>query len=94
MGPARSGIRLRDLAAVKLTTADPVTLTRLDGQPAVGLVVYKDAGANTVTVTRALYDVVGELVAEFPEIQVAVVAAQAEFVTDALSNLGQEIIVV
>jgi HAE1 family hydrophobic/amphiphilic exporter-1 len=92
VGPSRSGIRLQDLATVRLTTADPVTLTRLDGKAAVGLVVYKDAGSNTVTVTRALYEVVGELVQEFPNIQVAVVAAQAEFVTDALSNLGQEIL--
>lgn len=93
VGPARAGIRLRDLATVRLTTADPVTLTRLDSGPAVGLVVYKDAGANTVTVTRALYDVVAQLTAEFPDVRIEVVAAQAEFVTDALANLGQEILV-
>ncbi len=93
VGPARAGIRLRDLATVRLTTADPVTLTRLDSGPAVGLVVYKDAGANTVTVTRALYEVVAQLTAEFPEVRIEVVAAQAEFVTDALANLGQEILV-
>jgi hydrophobic/amphiphilic exporter-1 (mainly G- bacteria), HAE1 family len=33
--------------------AEPQTLTRLDGGAAVGLVVYKDAGSNTVAVTRA-----------------------------------------
>ncbi len=93
VGPARAGIRLRDLATVRLTTADPVTLTRLDSGPAVGLVVYKDAGANTVTVTRALYEVVAQLTAEFPDVRIEVVAAQAEFVTDALANLGQEILV-
>ncbi|MEK6598215.1 MAG: efflux RND transporter permease subunit, partial [Gemmatimonadota bacterium] len=93
VGPARAGIRLRDLATVRLTSADPVTLTRLDSGPAVGLVVYKDAGANTVTVTRALYEVVAQLTAEFPEVRIEVVAAQAEFVTDALANLGQEILV-
>lgn len=92
VGPARAGIRLRDLATVRLTTADPVTLTRLDGTSAVGLVVYKDAGANTVTVTRALYGVVDQLIEEFPDVRIEVVAAQAEFVTDALANLGQEII--
>lgn len=93
VGPARSGIRLADLATVRLTNADPVTLTRLDGQAAVGLVVYKDAGSNTVTVTRSVYQVVAALQQEFPDITIRVVAAQAEFVTDALSNLGQEILV-
>jgi HAE1 family hydrophobic/amphiphilic exporter-1 len=92
VGPAGAGIRLRDVATVRRTIADPVTLTRLDGGAAVGLVVYKDAGSNTVTVTRDLYEVVDQLTAEFPDIRIRVVAAQAEFVTDALSNLGQEIV--
>ncbi len=92
IGPAGAGIRLRDLATVRLTMADPVTLTRLDGESAVGLVVYKDAGSNTVTVTRDLYRVVADLTTEFPDIQIRVVAAQARFVTDALANLAQEII--
>src|SRR5262245_10350718 len=45
VGPVKSGIRLRDIGAVTLATADPKTITLLDGKPAVGLVVYKDAGA-------------------------------------------------
>lgn len=92
VGPAGAGIRLRDVASVRRTIADPVSLTRLDGGAAVGLVVYKDAGSNTVTVTRALYGVVDQLRDEFPDIRVRVVAAQAQFVTDALTNLGQEIV--
>jgi HAE1 family hydrophobic/amphiphilic exporter-1 len=92
VGQAGAGIRLRDVATVRRTIADPLTLTRLDGGTAVGLVVYKDAGSNTVTVTRDLYHVVAQLSSEFPDIQIRVVAAQAEFVTDALSNLGQEIV--
>jgi HAE1 family hydrophobic/amphiphilic exporter-1 len=91
VGPPGSGIKLRDLATVVVTTADPVTLTRLDGEPAVGLVVYKDAGSNTVKVTKELGKVVEQLRTEFPGITLTVVAEQADFVVDALSNLGQEI---
>ncbi len=93
LGPAGSGITLADIATVTLGTAEPETLTRLDGAPAVGLVVYKDAGANTVAVTRGIYRSIGVLSDEFPDIQLSVVAAQAEFVTDALANLAREIIV-
>lgn len=92
VGPSRSGITLADIGKVSLTTADPRTLTRLDGAPAAGLVVYKDAGANTVAVTREMYRTIDLLRQEFPDVKIRVVAAQAEFVTDALSNLGQEII--
>jgi HAE1 family hydrophobic/amphiphilic exporter-1 len=92
VGPSGSGIKLRDLSTVVITTADPLTLTRLDGEPAVGLVVYKDAGSNTVSVTKELEKVVEQLRTEFPGITLTVVAEQADFVVDALSNLGQEII--
>jgi HAE1 family hydrophobic/amphiphilic exporter-1 len=92
VGPSGSGIKLRDLSTVVITTADPVTLTRLDGEPAVGLVVYKDAGSNTVSVTKELEKVVEQLRTEFPGITLTVVAEQADFVVDALSNLGQEIV--
>jgi HAE1 family hydrophobic/amphiphilic exporter-1 len=92
VGPPGSGIKLRDLSTVVVTTADPVTLTRLDGEPAVGLVVYKDAGSNTVSVTKELEKVVEQLRTEFPGITLTVVAEQADFVVDALSNLGQEIV--
>ena len=92
IGPATAGIRVRDVATISVTTADPKTLTRLDGKRAVGLVVYKDAGSNTVAVTRELRTTVENLTTEFPAISLTIVAAQADFVVDALSNLGQEIL--
>jgi hydrophobic/amphiphilic exporter-1 (mainly G- bacteria), HAE1 family len=92
IGPVGSGLTLRDVGTVSLALADPRTLTRLEGAPAVGLVVYKDAGANTVAVTSTLRETLTQLRTEFPGVQVTTVAAQADFVVDALSNLGQEII--
>lgn len=93
IGPVGSGIRVKDVATISVTTADPKTLTRLDGKRAVGLVVYKDAGANTVAVTRDLRETIDALAKEFPAVTLTMVAAQADFVVDALSNLGQEILV-
>jgi HAE1 family hydrophobic/amphiphilic exporter-1 len=92
VGPAGRGVTLRDLATVTTRLAEPVTVTRLDGREAIGLVVYKDAGSNTVTVTNRMMKAVESLEAEFPAVELTVVAAQAEFVVDALSNLGQEIV--
>ena len=92
IGPVNANYRLRDIATITSTVADPRTLTRLDGEGAVGLVVYKDAGANTVSVTSNLREVIAQLEGEFPGIRMHMVAAQADFVVDALSNLGQEIV--
>ncbi len=91
VGPVSANLRLRDLATITSTIAEPRTLTRLDGGAAVGLVVYKDAGSNTVAVTQRMQEVVGLLQSEFPDIRMHIVAAQADFVVAALSNLGQEI---
>jgi HAE1 family hydrophobic/amphiphilic exporter-1 len=92
VGPASANLRLRDIATVTSTLAEPRTSTRLDGGGAVGLVVYKDAGSNTVKVTDDMRGVIEQLQTEFPDIRMHVVAAQADFVVDALSNLGQEIV--
>ncbi len=92
VGPAGSTVSLRDLATVTTRLAEPVTITRLDGREAIGLVVYKDAGSNTVSVTGRMMDAIEALETEFPSVELTVVAAQADFVVDALSNLGQEIV--
>ena len=92
VGRVGAGITLRDVGTVSLGLADPQTLTRLDGTSAIGLVVYKDAGSNTVAVTRRMTDAIAQLEKEFPGVAMTVVAAQADFVVDALSNLGQEIV--
>ena len=92
IGPVGASYRLRDVAAIRVTTEEPKTLTQLDGKGAVGLVVYKDAGANTVAATRRLTESIAQLQEEFPALHMTLVAAQADFVVDALSNLGQEIV--
>jgi HAE1 family hydrophobic/amphiphilic exporter-1 len=74
-------------------SADPRTVVRLDGKPAIGLVVYKDAGSNTVAVTAELQKTLTLLAKQFPDVRVRIVAAQAKFVSAALSNLWQEIVV-
>ncbi|MEN9507465.1 MAG: hypothetical protein RLZZ621_28 [Gemmatimonadota bacterium] len=92
IGPPDRHLRLRDVGTAELTLAEPDTRTQLDGAEAIGLVVYKDAGANTVTVTRRITEQMAQLATEYPGVAQSVVAAQADFVVDALSNLGQEIV--
>ena len=91
-GRTGGAVRLRDIGTVTLALAEPRTLTRLDGAPGIGLVIYKDAGANTVAVTRDLEAAIAQLGEEFPAFRLRLVAAQARFVNDALGNLTQEIV--
>ncbi|MEO8478764.1 MAG: efflux RND transporter permease subunit [Gemmatimonadota bacterium] len=93
IGAAGSGLKLGDIATVTPASADPRTIVQLDGKAAVGLVVYKEAGSNTVSVTKDLKVVLDQLREEFPEVTIRLVAAQAQFVQDALGNLSQEILI-
>ncbi|MFN7529995.1 MAG: efflux RND transporter permease subunit [Gemmatimonas sp.] len=92
IGPPERRLLLRDVGTVQLALAEPDTRTRLDGTDAIGLVVYKDAGSNPVAVTKRLTTQIAQLEQEYPGLALTVVAAQADFVVDALSNLGQEIV--
>ena len=47
-------VLLSDVADVELVTAPASSVTRFDGQPALGLAVYKAQGANTVQVAEAV----------------------------------------
>jgi HAE1 family hydrophobic/amphiphilic exporter-1 len=93
IGPTGRQMRLADIATVTPASADPRTIVHLDGGAAVGLVVYKDGGSNTVTVTRELERTLDALREQFPDVKIRLVAAQAKFVEDALSNLSQEILI-
>ncbi len=85
-------VRLRDVATVADGFADRQSISRYDGAEAVGLLVYKDAGANTVTVARQVREVLGQLAKEYPAVRVDVAYSQAGFIADSISNVVQSLV--
>lgn len=59
-----SPARLDDVATIRLGHAEPTSLYRVDGEPSVGLLVFKEEGANLVALGRALRERMGELEAD------------------------------
>ena len=82
-----SPIRLRDVAAVRDTIAELETIARYNGQVAIGLQIYKEAGTNTVRVANRVLDTLDELAAEFPDVTIEVASSQASFIRNAISNV-------
>jgi hydrophobic/amphiphilic exporter-1 (mainly G- bacteria), HAE1 family len=83
------GLRLSDIAEVRLQPQRQDVGRRLDGRPAVGLDIYREQSANLVNAAR---NVLAELeeVKKSPElsgIQVLVFDNQAENVTDSIKEL-------
>jgi hydrophobic/amphiphilic exporter-1 (mainly G- bacteria), HAE1 family len=54
-------IVLADIAKIELTTANPTSFTRLNGENAVGLTIYKTQEANTLAVTDGVKKLLPEL---------------------------------
>jgi HAE1 family hydrophobic/amphiphilic exporter-1 len=85
------GTRLSDIADIQLKPARINYGRRLDGQPAVGLDIYKERSANLVEVARRVLDEVNTI-AEDPSlegVQVLVVEDQGEAVTGSLLELAE-----
>ncbi|MCG6957024.1 MAG: efflux RND transporter permease subunit [Gemmatimonadetes bacterium] len=85
-------VRLRDVGRVVDGFAEREDIARYDGKEAVGLLVYKEAGANTVTVARTVNDVLKQLSNEYPAIGVDVAYSQAGFISDSISNVVQSLV--
>jgi HAE1 family hydrophobic/amphiphilic exporter-1 len=86
-------VRLSDVARIFEGEADRETVARYNGAPAIGLLVYKEAGSNTVRVADQVADVLAQLREEFPEVGIEVASSQATFIAEAISNVVQALLV-
>jgi HAE1 family hydrophobic/amphiphilic exporter-1 len=94
-GGAREGvrlIRLRDVGRVVDGFAERDEIARYGGVEAVGLLVFKESGANTVTVAEDVEQVIEQLAGEYPAIRVDVAYSQAGFISDSISNVVQALV--
>ena len=90
----RSGtaVRLRDIAEVSDGFAEEETAASFNGEPAIGLQVYKESGANTVRVAGRVAKVLGELRDEFQSLRFEIATNQAAFIRDAIANVVQALL--
>ncbi|HSG49840.1 MAG TPA: efflux RND transporter permease subunit, partial [Longimicrobiales bacterium] len=94
-GASRGGvtvIRLRDVARVVDGFAERETIARYAGHESVGILVFKESGANTVRVSEAVQEVTQQLMVEYPAMTIDVADDQAEFIADSISNVVQALI--
>lgn len=92
--PTGAQVALRDLAEVQDTYADITQITRLNGNPSVGLSVQKEAQANTVEVARRVRAEIERIEAELgPGYRVLTVFDQAEFIELSLQQLTENALI-
>jgi HAE1 family hydrophobic/amphiphilic exporter-1 len=90
--PVSGEILLRDVARITDGFQERESVARYNGQEAVGLLVFKGAEANTVRVAEQVEEVMAQLRREYPEVELQVAMSQAGFISDALANVVQEVL--
>ena len=80
-------IRLGDVARVYEADRQITHLVRVDGREGVSLAVYKEAGANTVDVSRRLREALEPLAEDLPGIEVKVIVDQARVVESSIREV-------
>jgi len=90
--PIPGVVELKDLATVIDTSAERQDFTRLDGENSVGLVIQKQADANTVSVADGANKEIKKLKKELPpDINISVSRDNSLFIRDSLNDVTKNI---
>lgn len=90
--PSGAVARLKDVAEVVDGVAEQTRLSRVNGQPALAVLVHKQSAANTVQVARDIKKALEELKASVPpDFKFKVVMDQSQFIEDSINNVVRKI---
>ncbi|MGW8265284.1 MAG: efflux RND transporter permease subunit, partial [Longimicrobiales bacterium] len=85
-------VRLSDIGRVVDGFAERESIARYNGHESVGILVFKESGANTVQVADAVQETLDQLREEYPDYQLDVASSQAGFIADSISNVVQALV--
>ena len=85
-------IRVGDVAVVKDTTKDREAMATVNNKQAIGLLVYKEAGANTIEATKLAKGLLEELRESNSDFAITLAFEEAEFIEQALNNVWVSLI--
>lgn len=80
-------VSMRDLGNVLMSDADITNLVRVNGVEGVGVSIYKEAGANTVSVSETVREALGPLIEDLPGVDYTIVSDEAGVVQQAIGEV-------
>lgn len=86
-------VTLGDVATVKDSHTEPRLYTRLNGEPAAGIIITKQSGANTVAVAEAVFEKLEMVKKLYPELKFGLAYDQSQFIRASVSNLRDAAII-
>jgi len=85
-------IELKDVAQIHDSISERTGMIRLNGEESIGVLVRKEAGANTVQVTHRTRDALKAIKKENPQVEIVVVSEQAKYIENVMSAVWKAII--
>ena len=86
-------VRIKDLGSVIDGEIEPRTISRLDGNSAVSLLIRKQSGTNTVQVVEKIKERLNEIKTSLPQdIQIQIVRDQSRFIKRAISEVNTHLV--
>ncbi len=85
-------VTIGDVALVEDGFKDRESIARYNGEESVGLLLFKESGANTVRVADRVNETLDQLRERYPDLRVDVAMSQAGFITEAISNVVQALV--
>ncbi|MDH3290944.1 MAG: efflux RND transporter permease subunit [Gemmatimonadota bacterium] len=85
-------VTIGDVARVEDGFKDRESVARYNGTESVGLLLFKESGANTVRVAEEVARILDQLRAQYPDLRIDVAMSQAGFITEAISNVVQALV--
>jgi HAE1 family hydrophobic/amphiphilic exporter-1 len=89
---AAGRVLVSDVALVTDGFRERESAALYNGRQALGLLIFKESGANTVQVAREVERVMSELRNDYPDVTLEVAMSQAGFISNSISNLVQNLI--
>ncbi len=87
-----SVVRLGDIATITRGYADQDSITRIDGNTAIGVMVSKQSDANTVDVCKDLDKALDDLREEYPDLSFTVGYSSADYINSSISSVASSAI--
>src|SRR5437016_11187052 len=80
-------VSLGQVAAVRDEHQETRLYTRLNREPACGVVITKQSGANTVSTAQAVFDKIKQAQRMYPNLQFSLAYDQSQFISDSINNV-------
>ncbi len=85
-------VRLQDVATIVDGFAEREEIARYNGSESVGILVFKESGANTVAVSEDVQETLALLAEQYPDFTSEIASNQATFIDESISNVVQALI--